>query len=442
VTVYELSSAVPATAEQLFDWHARPGAFERLDPPWAPVTVLAREGRGIDVGVTLTIRVPGSPGIWVTRHTACTRPSGFVDELVKGPVASWKHEHRFADQRLTDHIEIRPYLGVGGGFVVGRLDPVFRFRHARTRLDLQRHGAFADRPRLRVAITGASGLLGRELAGFLETGGHEVLRISRSGPIRWDPDRGEIDRAALEGLDAVVHLAGEPISARWTDERKRRMRSSRVGSTELLVRTFASLDRKPRAFLSGSAVGLYGDRGDEDLSEESEPGEGFLAEVCKAWEAAARPARDLGIRTALLRTGLVLSARGGLLQTLAAVTRAGGGGPIGSGANWQPWIAVDDWVGAVHALLWDEGAEGPFDLVAPEPVRQRELAHAIGRVLRRPTLLTTPAAAVRLAMGAEMADEIALSGQRARPNRLLARGFRFDHADLEGALRFELGRLG
>ncbi|MEQ1569532.1 MAG: TIGR01777 family oxidoreductase [Myxococcota bacterium] len=435
------STAIDATAEELFAWHASPGAFERLSPPWNPPVVLDRRGTGLEVGLRLTVKIAPSPVPWVTEHTACTPPSGFVDELVSGPLASWRHEHRFEDGRLTDAITFEPALGLGGGLITRQLAAAFAFRHARTALDLHRHRPYRDRPRLRVAITGASGLLGTELAGFLRTGGHEVLALSRAGAVRWDPERGEIDAAALEGVDAVVHLAGESISSRWTDERRQRILASRVEGTRLLARALAGLSRKPSVVLSGSAVGYYGDRGDELLDEGATSGSGFLAEVCRAWEQAAEPIGALGIRCVTLRTGLVLSGRGGLLASLLPLAKAGASGPIGGGQQWQPWIAIDDWVGAAHALLWDERASGPVNLVGPMPARQADLARSIGATLGRPAFVPTPAFAVRLALGRAMADELVLAGQRAVPRALERLGFSFAHPTLDRALRFELGHL-
>lgn len=451
---FELGSAVPASMEELYAWHARPGAFERLNPPWDPVEVRSRTGQGIDVGVRIELRVSPSPISLVSRHVAHASPedaragrapwAGFVDEQERGPFARWRHEHRFTDGRLVDHVEYALLLGIGS--VDGRLRRLFAFRHRRTVLDLERHAPFRDRPRLRVAIAGGTGLLGGELAAMLSTGGHDVRLFSRreAAPgalfrtIRWDPARGVLDPAELEGVDAVVNLAGEPLAARWTADRRAAILASRVESTALLAGAIARLERKPAVFLTGSAVGIYGDRGEDEISEASGAGEGFLAEVATRWEAAAEPARAAGVRVVHLRTGIALSARGGLLGALLPLARAGGLGPIGGGRQYVPWIALDDWVGAAHHLLWAD-VDGPVNLVAPEPVPQAELARAVGRALGRPAFLPTPGAAVSLVFGAEGARELVLAGQRARPARLLGAGFTFAHASLDDALAFELG---
>jgi uncharacterized protein (TIGR01777 family) len=443
-------------AEEVFAWHGRPGAFERLTPPWERVRVLERSG-GLTDGSRVVIEIRRGPLRlrWVARHRDYEAGRRFADEQVKGPFRSWVHTHRFeplegGESLLEDHVDYRLPLGPLGQALAGRsvertLARLFRFRHARTAADLARHRAVADRGPLRVAITGASGLIGESLGAFLSAGGHAVARLVRRvarGPdeIAWDPAAGKIDAARLAGVDAVVHLAGESVAAgRWTAARKRRILESRVGSTRLLAETLARLEQGPRVLVSASAIGYYGDRGDRRLTEESEPGRGFLAEVCQAWEAAAEPARRAGIRVVHPRIGLVLSGRGGALARMLLPFRLGLGGVVGSGRQVASWIALDDVVGAIHHLLFADGVAGPVNLAAPVAVPHRELVRTLGRVLRRPTRLPLPAAAVRVLLG-EMGQALLLDGARVEPARLLAGGFRFLHPDLEGALRSELGR--
>lgn len=292
---------------------------------------------------------------------------------------------------------------------------------------------------LRVAVTGASGLVGRALSERLQAAGHRVHPMVRrdarpdSDEIAWDPE-GEVDRAALEGVDAVVHLAGESIFGLWTRKKKERIRRSRVEGTRVLAEALASLERKPRVLVSTSGVGYYGDRGDEVLTEDSDPGTDFLAEVGMGWEAAAGPARDAGIRVVHPRVGVVLSPSGGALATMLPVFRMGLGGPLGSGRQWFSWIAREDLVGILERLIGDEGLEGPVNAVAPEPVRHREFVETLGRVLGRPTVLGAPAFGVRLALG-ELADVVLLGSQRVVPRRLQAAGFSWRHPELEPALR-------
>ncbi|OGL10944.1 MAG: TIGR01777 family protein [Candidatus Rokubacteria bacterium RIFCSPLOWO2_02_FULL_72_37] len=297
-----------------------------------------------------------------------------------------------------------------------------------------------------VAVTGASGLVGSALRRALAAQGHDVLPLVRGAApapgervVRWDPAAGTLAAADLEGVDAVVHLAGERIAGRWTAAKKARIRDSRVRSTALLAGTLARLARPPRVLVSASAVGWYGDRGDEILTEGSPPGTGFLAEVCREWEAATGPAALVGIRVAHLRIGMVLSRRGGGLAALLPAFRLGLGGAVGRGVQWMSWIALDDLVGAlVHALGADTLA-GPVNAVAPHPVTNREFTRTLGRVLRRPAFLPFPALAARLLLG-EMANALLLASVRALPLRLTASGYAFEHPQLDGALRAELAR--
>jgi uncharacterized protein len=298
----------------------------------------------------------------------------------------------------------------------------------------------------RVAITGATGLIGGALAASLERDGHRVHRITRSaskaGPddLVWDPAAGSIDAQKLEGVDAVVHLAGEPIGAsRWTDETKRRIRASRVQGTDLIARTIAGLETKPTVLVSGSAVGYYGDRGDESLSETSAPGDDFVAEVTQAWEAAAAPAAEAGIRVAYARTGVVMAKEGPLIEKVELPFRLGVGGRVGSGKQYVAWIALEDEVRALRFLLERDDAEGPYNLTAPEPVTNATFTRELGRVLGRPTVLPIPVAAIRLLYG-QMGVSLATASQRVHPTRLLEAGFEFVHPELRSALRVALER--
>lgn len=297
-----------------------------------------------------------------------------------------------------------------------------------------------------IAITGSSGLIGRALTAALAAGGHRVVRVLRRDPapgedaLRWDPPAGTIDRAALEGIDAVVHLAGAGIGdRRWNEAYKREILESRTRSTALLASTLAGLERKPAVFLSGSAIGIYGDRGDEVLTEASEPGRSFLAGVAVQWEAEAAPAVEAGIRTAFLRTGIVLTPEGGALAKLLPLFRLGLGGRMGSGRQWWSWISLADEVGAIRFLL-DAPVQGPVNLTAPTPVTNAEFTKVLARVLGRPALLPVPAFAPKLLRGPELAQELLFASQRVRPTVLEGAGYGFAHPDLETALRELLGR--
>ncbi len=291
-----------------------------------------------------------------------------------------------------------------------------------------------------IAITGASGLLGSALAASLQADGHRVVRFVRGGittgdEISWDPGEGRIDAPALEGIDAVVHLAGEGIATRrWTPEQKRRIRESRVKGTAVLAAAVASRERRPGVLVSASAVGYYGNRADEVLTEDSAPGDDFLAEVCTAWEAETQPAVDAGVRTVLVRTGIVLSARGGALRQMLLPFRLGVGGKQGSGRQWMSWIAIDDHIAALRAAIDDQRLRGPVNLVAPDPVTNADFAPALGHVLHRPTVIPTPMLPLKLRYGAELVESLLLASQRVSPTRLEAIAFPFRYPVLEPAL--------
>ncbi|MER6350148.1 TIGR01777 family oxidoreductase [Streptomyces sp. NPDC001595] len=291
----------------------------------------------------------------------------------------------------------------------------------------------------RIAVAGASGLIGDALVRSLLSDGHEVVRLVRRPPrsadeARWEPERRQVDPAVLAGCDAVVNLAGAAIGdRRWTDAYKARIRSSRVDGTAALARAVAMLDRPPRVFLNGSAIGIYGDTGSRPVDEDSPPGTGFLPEVCVEWEQAAAPAREAGVRTVFARTGLVVAREGGAWGRLFPLFRAGLGGPLGGGRQYWSFIALHDEVAALRHLLDRADLSGPFNLTAPEPVTNREVTEAMGRVLRRPAVFAVPAPVLRAVLG-EMAGDV-LGSQRVLPKRLSESGFRFAFPTIEAAIR-------
>ncbi|ABG03693.1 conserved hypothetical protein [Rubrobacter xylanophilus DSM 9941] len=297
---------------------------------------------------------------------------------------------------------------------------------------------------MRVLVSGASGLIGRALRRKLEGEGHAVVALSRSRPssedtVRWDPERGSVDLARLEGHDAVVHLAGESIMGRWTRQKKARILESRVRGTRLLAESLGRLREPPRVMVSASASGYYGDRGDGVLTEESGPGGGFLSRVCREWERAAEPARRAGVRVAHPRFGIVLSREGGALAAMLPAFRLGIGGRVGSGRQWWSWVHVEDAAGALLHIVEAGGLEGPVNVCAPNPVRSGEFVRTLARVLGRPALFPLPAVVARAALG-EMADELLLASARMEPARLRETGYVFRHPGLEGALRDLLER--
>ncbi len=300
---------------------------------------------------------------------------------------------------------------------------------------------------MRVLVTGSTGLVGSALCTALSTGGHALTRLVRESPrsrqpeITWDPASGVIDAAKLEGFDAVVHLAGENIAAgRWTDQQKARIRDSRVQGTLLLCETLASLQEKPQVLVCASAIGYYGNRGDEVVDESSPAGSPkFLVDVCQAWEAAAEPARAAGIRVVHLRLGVVLSPNGGALAKMLLPFKLGAGGVLGDGKQTMSWIVLDDAVGAIQHCLETDSLMGPVNAVAPKAVTNREYTKTLGKVLSRPTIFPMPAAVARLAFG-QMADELLLASTHVRPTRLLESKYVFRYPQLEGALRHVLGK--
>ncbi len=295
---------------------------------------------------------------------------------------------------------------------------------------------------MKILVSGSTGFLGTAVVASLKEKQHEVVRLLRptsaapSGDrsVVWDPERGTLKREALEGLDAVVHLAGENIAARWTATTKVRIRDSRVRGTRLLCETLAMLDSPPKVLVSASAVGYYGDRGTELLTERDRPGEGFLAEVCRDWEAATQPADEKGIRVVHLRTGVVLSAQGGALAKMLTPFRLGLGGRIGGGEQFMSWIVLDDHVRVVETAIEDDDLRGPVNAVAPSPVTNVEFTKALGRVLSRPTVFPMPRFAAQVAFG-EMADEVLLASTRVDPEVLRSRDYEFRYPDLEDGLR-------
>jgi uncharacterized protein (TIGR01777 family) len=297
---------------------------------------------------------------------------------------------------------------------------------------------------MKIIVSGSSGLVGAALIPRLAQAGHEVTRLVRRAPmpgeLRWDPTAGTIDAAALEGCDAVIHLAGAGIADhRWTDEYKRELRESRTAPTRLLAQAIAGLDRRPAVMLSASAIGWYGPRDDEPLDEQSEPGTGFLADICREWEAATAPAEEAGIRVAHLRTGIVLSTKGGALKKQLPLFKLGLGGKFGDGTQWQSWISMPDEVGAISHLL-SADVRGAVNLTAPTPVTNAEFTAALATALHRPAVVPIPSFGPKLLLGSELAESLLFTGQRVLPTALLAAGYRFEHPTIDVALRALLAK--
>ena len=458
MNTFTASSSLGVSADVLFDWHSRPGAFERLTPPWAPVQL--EQFEGIEAGDRAVLRVGPTPFAlrWVAEHHDVVEGRQFCDRQVQGPFSHWDHTHRFEPAEegvegaaLTDRVEYELPGGALGQraapWLEAELRRQFAYRHRITRRDLSLHQRYTpDAQSLTVAVSGTSGLIGSNLVPFLTTGGHTVKRLTRSGPtgkdeILWDPRTDRVEADKLEGVDAVIHLAGENVFGRWTPAKKQRIYSSRADGTRLLTEALAGLDDPPEVLVSSSAVGYYGDHGPDRITEASPPQDaGFLSEVCEAWEAATAPAAAAGIRTVQMRTGIVLTPAGGALRLMLPAFWLGLGGRVGARNQYFPWITLDDVIGGIYHALRTDALEGPVNLTAPSPVTMQAYTDTLADVLRRPAFLNVPSSVVRT-VGGEMAEEMLLTSARAVPKRLQQTGYDFGYSSLEDGLRHVLGRL-
>lgn len=434
----------------------RRGAFERLAPPWE-VPIVVSPFAPPAPGGRVELRVPVAPGLrlpWISQFAEVVEGDRFRDIQVKGPFASFDHTHRFesvSDHECVMEDKIHYSLPVGSlgdffgaSFVKRKLEAMFRYRHRVLVGDIAAHARVARGP-MRVLVTGATGLVGRSLCAFLESGGHEVLRLTRRaarhpGEIEFDPEKGAAHPSEMERFDAVIHLAGDPIAkGRWTEAKKKLIRDSRVPFTRRLAETLAALRQPPTVFISASATGYYGDRGDRVLRESDGPGEGFLPEVCLQWEGATDAAAQAGIRVVHLRTGLVLTPDGGALEPMILPFSLGLGGPLGHGGQWWSFIALDDLLHLILHLVVNDKVRGPVNATSPEPVTNAVFTKILGRVLNRPALIPVPEFALQIALGA-MSGPLLMASARVNPEKALDSGFVFAYPSLEPALRHVLGR--
>ncbi len=452
---FSFSSTLPHPPDAVFAWHERPGAFERMAPPWLPIHLESQEG--IRDGMKATIRLGWGPLSvnWRAVHRDYQQGISFTDVQEEGPFASWIHRHRFEPVsqgcRMTDEISYELPLGAlgewtGGSCTRSMLERQFAYRHRVLRADLDLHATYRSDQPLTVAVSGASGLIGSTLVAFLRSGGHRVLRLvrraaSKDDEIRWDPGEGVVDLDRMEGLDAIVHLAGENLFApRWTSAKKERIYRSRVNGTSLLANAIAKLNRPPAVFVSSSAIGIYGNRGDEIIDETSATDDDtFLGRVCLDWEAAADPTRQAGVRTVHIRTGVVISGAGGALEPMLPLFKLGLGGRLAGRDTYLSWIAMDDMIGAIYHAVRTDTLDGPVNLTGPEPVTWDEFADAMGRVLNRPTFVTVPQWLTRAATG-EMGENVILAGARVLPKVLTDSSYRFLFSTVDDALGHQLGR--
>lgn len=460
---FESSLEVPVPVGQLFSWHERPGAFERLTPPFDPVKIKKRRG-GIDGGtVHIQMNLGPIPLTWVAKHHSYKKNVQFLDEQVSGPFASWNHKHLFEkldtkSSKLIDEIDYQLPLeplgsAFGGKFTKEKIKQMFAYRRNVTKNDLKSQSKYNGKS-LDIAVSGSSGIIGSDLVPYLTTAGHSVEKIVRGRPqkgeIGWDPKNGIISN--LSGKDAVVHLAGEPISKPiagmvplpWTTWKRNEILESRVNGTKLIAEHLASLNRPPKVLICASAIGYYGDRGDSLLSEDSKNGNDYFSHVVKEWEAAAQPAIDAGIRVVFLRIAPVMSPLGGALQVLGNAAKLGPSPPVAGGNQWWSWISIDDVVDVIYHSIITDSLSGPVNVASPKPVRQKEWASTLANVLWGKFsiicgLVPVPGIALKTFLG-EFGDVLALSSIKVDSSKLVNSGYEFRFENLEDCFRHLLGR--
>jgi uncharacterized protein (TIGR01777 family) len=440
-------------SKKVFDWHKRPGAFEVLSPPWLPVKVISKKG-GIANGDSVCLDIPVGPISvrWNLAHDNYIESKQFQDYQIEGPFSSWRHTHRFIGQPAGCLLEDEIEFGLPAAFITepllvstvsNELQRLFRYRSE----VLQNLFSKPEQEvkSMNVLVTGSHGLIGSSLTPYLTSLGHKVKRLLRSSAdanvddIVWDQKR-LLTPTELQGIDIVIHLAGESIaSGRWDESKKKAMQDSRVNSTRLLCESISRLDDAPQAMLCASAIGYYGDGGTKELEETALAGNSFLSHLCQDWENATRAIQERNVRVVNLRFGVVLSPKGGALAQMLPPFKFGAGGNIGSGKQYMSWIAIDDVVNAICHCLNNNTVSGPVNLVAPKPVTNAEFTKAMGRVLNRPTFFPVPEFAARLAFG-EMADELLLNSCRVKPTKLINSGYQFLYPDINSALRHILGK--
>ncbi|MGP6173091.1 TIGR01777 family oxidoreductase [Corynebacterium sp. A21] len=442
------SHIVPASRELVWEWHTRPGALARLSPPFLSMTPIQQAQRLSD-GTTIFALPAGLK--WVSRHdlSAYRRGFQFTDVCTSAPfkaVANWRHIHSFEDHPegtlITDSVSTR--------LPAGSLAPMFSYRQHQLIEDIQALGRFAEfsppdksgEPKsLVIAMTGSRGLIGRALSAQLTTAGHQVIQLVRKTPKPgqrlWDEHYPEKD--LLAGVDVLVHLAGEPISGRFNEAHKKSVRDSRMEPTRRLAELVAN-SPSCTTMVSASAIGYYGaDRGDEELDESAEQGKGFLAEVVHDWEEATTPAAESGARTVQIRTGIVLSGRGGMLPPLRTLFSAGLGGNFGDGNFWMSWIAIDDITDIYVRAILDRQLQGPVNAVSPNPVLNRDLVTALSASMHRPKLFQIPSIGPRMVLGKEGSEQLAMADQKVCPRVLKQLNHHFRYPTIEAALAHELG---
>jgi uncharacterized protein (TIGR01777 family) len=444
---FSFQSELPVPVNEAFAWHLRKGALERLLPPWLKVDFLAPPSLPNEEGgrVALKIKRGFFSFKWILEHRRFIPLQEFSDVQVQGPFQHYSHRHHFKpidsqSCQLSDEITWSWFLPIYRR-VERKFAHFFSWRREILQADLKVMACFSQEPK-RILLSGASGFIGSKLKVFLQLCGHEVVRLVRhpdakaEDAIYWDPLHGNFSKEDFEGFDAVIHLAGAGIfEGRWTKKRKEQMFLSRCRDTWLLSQVLCRLYRPPVTMVCASAIGFYGNRGTEELTEESKQGKGFLAELCGHWEKATEAIESRGTRVVHARFGLVLGAQGGMLKNILLPFRLGLGGKMGSGQQMMSWIGIDDLLGGIYHALMKEEISGPLNLVAPLPVSQEEFVKILAKKLRRPAFCHLPAWVLKGIFG-EMAEETVLSGQKVKPEKLLQTGYEFRYPNLEKALEF------
>nr|WP_319394601.1 TIGR01777 family oxidoreductase [uncultured Desulfobacter sp.] len=453
--VFTHKTTIHAPVSKVFAWHAKAGAINRLTPPWAPLALVSRKGRGIDKGVEVTfkIKVFGIPMTWQARHIDYKENQMFRDHQLKGPFAEWEHSHLFHEQTadstvMEDRVKFRLPFGIFSlpfyGYAKKELERMFTYRHRVLKHDMEHR--VGKIPTQRILISGGSGPIGKALVSFLTTCGHDVIRLVRDPSLRsegtcfWDPYQNIFDVDAVGPVDTVINLNGLDISrGRWTSRQRAKILDSRVIPTRVLVEKMKRMGRPPGTFISASAIGFYGDCGDDRLTEKSEGKDCFISRVCSQWEAASMGAEKAGIRTVQLRIGVVLTPAGGALERMYLPFLMGLGPRLAGGGQYMSWIGMEDVLGSILHILGNDEIRGPVNLTAPEPVTNGEFTRTFARVLGRRAPFVLPEVVVTALWG-EMGKETLLASARVLPEKLIKSGYRFMYPRLETALGHELGR--
>jgi len=438
-----------------FRWHEKDGALMRLTPPWEKIELLEKD-EGIDVGARCRLNVgTGFFSIpWQAEHIEYYKDKHFKDIQAKGPFSLWEHSHDFEETdgrtTITDTVRYRlPMHSLtapfAGSFIRKKLQRMFAYRSNVSKNDIETIINYQSEPK-NIIISGSSGAVGKALIPYLQTQGHKTTRMVRNekqlciGDVCWNPNAGTIDDK-LGSPDVMIHLGGEPIGdSRWSNAKKLSIVDSRVRSTSLIAKTISEMENPPKLLICASAIGYYGDRGEEELNEESSAGKNFISHVCYQWEKAAEAAAKRGVRVVFLRIGVALTPTGGALERMYKPFSAGLGPVMGSGDQYVSWISMDDVLYAVTHIMETESITGPVNLTSPHPARWTEFADTLANVLNRPRFLKIPESLIKIVYG-QMGEEVLLAGSKVLPAKLLESGFKFRYSILEDALRHLLGRV-